>query len=315
MLTLAPVVTAAQVVRVSGRVVEDARGAPIAGATVRVTGSSDQTTDSLGRFEFKEVLPGRLVLTVMAVGYQFRSMPLGITIDTAITVEMRAQVVALDPMVVRPGRVRIRGTIVDSMTGDEILFPQVYLYPANRNVRGNIVGGFKFEKVVAGPVTIVVEASEHLPRVIELDAVRDTNLTIRLGADSVALKMISTQVRRIEGRSNGTAYTVRGYNGDVIAGQAGAVLGEFVDRSLLRSHNPARRAALSADDACVFYDDRKIPPAMLDALLPELIARVEIYHRGAMIRVYSKRYAMSLVAEEQLRPVIYIPTGLRRVCE
>ena len=47
----------------------------------------------------------------------------------------------------------------------------------------------------------------------------------------------------------------------------------------------------------------------------EIVERVEVYARGGMIRVYSKRYVMSLMGQDQLRAVLYLPIGMRPVCE
>jgi hypothetical protein len=54
---------------------------------------------------------------------------------------------------------------------------------------------------------------------------------------------------------------------------------------------------------------------MLLGIYPELVERVEVYAHGAMIRVYSKRYVMSLTGQDQLKRVLYLNIGLHPVCD
>jgi hypothetical protein len=314
-LAVLPAGAGAQTLRVSGTVVDE-RQTPIQGAVVRITGSDTaMTTGPSGTFTFGSIVAGRLILTVAAPTYELRSIALELTRDTIITVAMRTRVTMLDPMVVRPRQVRIRGTVVDSATREPILFALVSLYPGGRTTDASNIGKFTFDTVSTGPVTIVAEAMEHLPIQVPFDARRDTTLTIKLAIDSVAVRMMARQVTRLEKRSQSEPYTVRSFNRDEIARENRSTVGELVDRLMLVPNDPRRRAGRSADEACVFYDDRKIAPGMLDGMYPELVERVEIYRRGAMIRVYSKRYVMSLSGQEMLRKVVYIPVVTMTVCE
>ena len=314
-LTAVPIVASAQVVRVSGTVVDE-RQTPIQGALVRITGSDTaMTTGPSGTFSFGSVVPGGVIVTASLFGYEPRTVPLNAISDTIITIVLRSRVTTLDPMVVRPRLVRIKGTVVDSATNEPILFAYVSLFPGARTVDASNIGRFTFDTVGTGPITIVAEAMEHLPVQLQLDAKRDTTVTIRLPIDSLAVRIMQAQAARLQRRSNAEPYVVRSYDRDLIARENRSTVGELVDRMLLRPWNPRARAAQSADDACVFYDDKKIAPGMLDGMYPELVERVEVYARGAMIRVYSKRYVISLAAREMLPTVTYLATGLRPFCE
>lgn len=305
----------AQTVRLSGRVVDEAGMAPVRGATVRVTGSdTTMTTGPSGTFSFAGLLPGRMVLTVSAVGRQFKSIPLEIYADTVVDAVMRPMVVTLDPMVVRPGGIRIKGTAVDSATGEYLWFALAGLYPAEVFYEASN-GDFRFDKVAPGPVTIVVEAAEHLPAVIHFNARRDTTLRVKLAIDSVAIRMIGHQVLRLTERAASSPYVVLDYGRKDMERQRTATVGEFIDRQLFRPPGRKTRGGQSADDACVFLDDRKIAPGMLDGILSDLVERVELYRKGEMIRVYSRKYVRSLIAKDNLPKATFIPTGLRPACE
>ena len=304
-----------QIVRLSGTVVDE-RQAPIAGAIVRITGNDTaMTTGSSGTFTLGSV-PGGVILTVAAPAYELRTIALALVSDTIITVVMRSRITVLDPMVVRPRQVRLKGTVVDSATNEPILFAFVSLYPGGRTTDASNIGRFSFDTVSTGPVTIVAAAVEHLPIQLQLDARRDTTLTIRLPIDSVAVRMMEVQAKRLSKRSQSTPLPVRQFGREDITREARGTVGELVDRLNLAPPRTLRaRSVMSAGDACVFLDDRKIAPGMMDGLYPELIERVEIYQRGAMIRIYSKRYVMSLAGQDLLRGIKYIRAGTGVVCD
>lgn len=307
--------TASAQMRVSGRVLDERSGTPLSGAIVRLTGSdSTMTTGTSGTFTFASAIPGRFVLTVAAPSYEFKSVALEAYTDTIVTVVMRPRTTVLDPMVIRPRTIRVKGTVVDSLTGEPILFAQAGLFPEGRYDGVSNIGNFSFKDVPVGQTTLVFEAIEHVPIVVSFNATRDTVLHIKLPIDSVAVRMLATQSSRLAERARAVPYTTRAYNADLIAKERRSTVGELVDRMLLAPYDPRRRAALTADDACVFYDDIKVAPAMLDGMAPETVQRVEIYQHGAMIRVYSKRYVLGLLKEPLLRAVTYLPIGMRVAC-
>jgi hypothetical protein len=306
-------IASAQIARVSGRVVEEGRGTPVVNATVRLTGTNAKVTDSTGTFQFPDVVPGRYILTISSIGYRLRTVELAVARDTSIVVQLTSRVVALDTMIVRPKYLKIKGTAVDSASGDYLLQAQATLYPGSRFI-GALNGSFTFDSVAPGPVTIVVEGAEHLPVRIEFEATRDTNFRVKMGIDSISLRMLALQVMRLEKRAQSVPYTMRSFNRNLIEEHRVMSIGEFVDRKLSRAPDLRRRQLLPASAACVFVDDNKVPPAMLDGMIPELIERVEVYKGGAMIRVYTKRYVSSLAGKSRLENVMYLPIGMGISC-
>ena len=302
----------AQTARVSGRVVEDGRGTPVANATVRISGAADQVTDSLGRFSFTNVFPRRYIITVASIGYRFKTIEATIERDTTLLIAMTRRVTTLDTMVVRPRYVRIKGTAVDSATGDALMQAQATLYPEGKFV-GAMTGTFRFDSVAPGPVTIIVEGAEHLPVRVEMDVTRDTSFRVKMSVDSIALRMIAIQVRRLEKRAQSVPYQMRSYNRNLITEHRVMALGDFLAQRGVVDLD-WRRLAGGLSPGCYFVDDIKVDKAVVLMQDPQLIERVETYRKGGMIRAYTRRYVGSLIGREGLQDVRYIPTGLKGTC-
>jgi hypothetical protein len=313
LLLLGGVSASAQAVRVNGTVVNE-RLQPISGATLRLTGADSMlTTGPSGTFQFEGIFPNGMILTVSAPGFEFRSIPLSPG-NTTLTITMKSSITTLDPMIVRPKGFRVKGQVVDAKSGDALLFARVTLYPKAIAVDASNVGDFRFDSIM-GPVTIVAEAVEHLPVQVQVNPSRDTSIKIRMPTDSVAVRMVAQQVTRLHKRSLAVPHNLKYADHEMIQREARTSIADMVDKLLIRPMNRRSMNSASAEDGCVFYDDKKIPPAMLLGIYPELIERVEVYARGGMIRVYSKRYVMSLMGQDQLRKVLYLPIGTHPVCD
>jgi hypothetical protein len=314
-----PCLALAQASRVSG-VVVDERQVPVQGASVRLTGNVSQTTGATGRFQFAEVVHGRYLVTVTAIGHQMRSIDLSITSDTTLTIVLTRRSITLDTMIVRPRNIRIRGIAVDLASGDYLLQAQATLYPGGRFV-GAVNGTFTFDSVAPGPLTIVVEGAEHLPTRIELDAGGDTSVKVRLGVDSIALRMIAMQVKSLDTRSHALAMPKTVFNRDLIAREPTISIGDLITRKTYEDPIVLTKRPQSPDQGCFFLDDRKVERAVFGTIPSELVERVEIYRQTGgsasmpprMIRVYTKRYVASLPRRETLPRVVYMP-GTRVAC-
>jgi len=312
----------AQTVRISGTVVDE-RQLPIAGATVRLTGDRSTMTAANGRFDFGDAIPGRYLITVTSVGFNLKSVDLNVSRDTVLTIALSHRPVTLDTMVVRPKNLRIKATAVDSATGDFLLQAQATVYPSGKFF-GAVSGVFVFDSVAPGPTTIVFEALEHLPKRVELDLTRDTTFSIRLGVDSIALRMIAVQVGRITKRSEAIPMPTTALNRDAIQREHAMTMGDVLMR---RSYGAIDTAA------CMYVDDMRVDRAQVNLLLPELIERMELFRRGGaevpkfgsrrgernfgkvlMVRVYTRRYVAALPRQQNLPKVVYMQNGTRPIC-
>jgi hypothetical protein len=324
--------TGAQALRLSG-VVLDERQVPISGAAVRLSGGVADTTGPAGRFEFTGVVPGRYIISVAAVGFQLRSVELSIMRDTLLTLAMSRRAVMLDTLVVRPRQARIKATAIDSASGDYLLQAQATLYPGGRFASA-ASGVFVFDSVPPGPTTIFVEALEHLPVRVDLNANRDTVFIVKMGIDSVAIRMIGIQVKRLQSRSNSLPMPTKILNRDGVVREGASNLHELILRRSYEDPAEARKAFVeSPDNGCNFVDDIKVSRAVFEAMQPELVERIEIYKNVglppdmdqsakngrwdprtktqrnfgtiAMIRVYTKRYVATLPRQQVLQQIVY----------
>ncbi len=90
-------------VTISGSVVDYATGSPIPGAQVALLGSGHfEIADSLGRFGFVEVPPGRQIIETRMLGYANRTDSLTAFSNEAlgIEIELATEAIVLDPLVV-----------------------------------------------------------------------------------------------------------------------------------------------------------------------------------------------------------------------
>ena len=301
----------AQTARVAGRVTEEGRGTPVAGATVRMTGAGAQVTDSLGRFQFLDVVPGRYIITVASIGFRLQTIELAIGADTTLSIALTRRVVSLDTMIVRPRYVKIRATAVDSATGNELIQAQATLYPGGQFVATKWRAGvFTFDSVPPGPVTIIVEGLEHLPTRVDLEVDRDTSIRVAMGVDSVFLRMVAIKVEQLRKRSYAAPMRVESLNRDVIMQQGSMNLGEMLARRTFRGQlTPGDTLA-----PCEIVDEVQVVPGLIQTLLPELIERVEVYgsaRRPSVVRVYTKRYVASLLGKETVPGVFFKGQGVR----
>ena len=314
----APGAVWAQQITVTGLVVERTQASWIGGATVRLSGSPPFFTNLDGAFQFTRVTPGRHTLTVQALGYETRSIDLVVQADTALLIEMDPDPIVLDSLLVRTGNIRIRGDIRDAQTGQRVLYAQVTVRPGFSTV-GAISGRFTVKKVPIGrAVTVLVEAVEYLPARIALITEADTSLTIELEHDSIGIRLLAQKVRALEARSNSIPYRRRDIDKEEMARWAGWTIYEIVQRqiSMMSFGRPGRNRARRLDEPpCLFIDDQQqMHIAFLWGLSAGEVERVEIYDRGGMIRVYTKRFVVGL-GVKQLPSILYIKDGLGRpVC-
>lgn len=315
--TLAPRLASGQQYVVSGVVVDGSQTTIIAGAAVRLSGLPLQSTDAEGRFRFDRVAGGTYTLSVEAVGYRTRSLDLQIRSDTTLRIKLTPDPIALDTLDVAVDNIRVRGTVRDAATGAILLQgAQITRYPSGTRSSA-ISGRFTIEAVPTGqPFGILVEALEYLPMRVEFVAERDTTLDLRLEVDSVALRMIAQQVRRLEVRANSVPYSLDALGRDEIMRAGVPTVAELLRRRLPPGVIPDTPGLLERSSICVVFDDMPSSLAEVAATPPELIERIEIVgYRGRMIRVYSRRYVARLMRVRVLQPIGFMDIGLGTLCQ
>ncbi|MCJ7629802.1 MAG: carboxypeptidase regulatory-like domain-containing protein, partial [Longimicrobiales bacterium] len=297
-----PVAACAQQVTVTGMVVERTQSSWIGGATVRLSGSPSFFTNLDGAFRFTGVTPGPHTLTVEALGYQARSMGMVIQADTALLVEMDPDPILLDSLLVRAGNITIRGEILDAETGQRVLYAQVTVEPGFSTL-GAVSGQFRVPRVPVGrAVTVRVEAVEYLPVRIALITEADTSLTIELEPDPVGIRIVAEQVKKLETRFNSIPHSRSVIDREDLANYPGWTAYDIVEtrlRTVRHTSNPLGMTDGGTRAQCLFIDDVRLEHLdLLYGLMAGEVERVEIFDRGGMIRVYTKRFVVGLLGKE-----------------
>ncbi|HSK17886.1 MAG TPA: carboxypeptidase-like regulatory domain-containing protein, partial [Longimicrobiales bacterium] len=204
----------AQTVTVAGVVVEQSDSTPIAEASIRLADAPLAITDERGRFDIPGVPPGRYVLAVEALGYVAREIEVDLRADTTIHIELIPDPIDVEGLTVEG--VTIRGNLRDAESGLKLLTGRVTLQPDGRSVTTRS-GTFTLKQVARGSsVMLVAEAMEHLPTRVELFVEGDTTVDIMMGVDSVALRLLDRQARRLASRAESMPYSVNELDRDDI---------------------------------------------------------------------------------------------------
>ncbi len=253
------------------------------------------------------------MLSVEAFGYRSRSLELVLRGDTMVQLEIDPDPVVLDSVIVQTGTVTIRGRTRDAQTGSKLRDVQVTVYPGPRIV-GALNGDFTLQNMAKGqPIAILVEAIEYLPTQLELTPAKDTTLSVALEIDSVALRLIAQQAKRLQLRVQGMPMKIGALGRDEIRSTVAQSIADLIRQRVPRGVIPDRPPY--PERGCIIFDDADSSIQELVATPPQLIERVEIVgYRAEMIRVYSKKYVASLIRQHTLQPIRYMDNGLGTVC-
>ncbi|MGH7470318.1 MAG: carboxypeptidase regulatory-like domain-containing protein [Longimicrobiales bacterium] len=197
-------------VTVQGRVIERQGQNPVAGVSVNLTDRATVLTGADGRFVFRNVAPGRYVLTVQGQGYAQDEQTLVVRGDTTVLIALDVLPVRLDTLAVQARTITVTGTVRDGKTGIGLIDVDVFASP-DRRLLTDPLGRFRLNKVPAVvPFTIQVQEFGYLPHHVTVVAERDTSLRIDLQVDSVVEKMITAQKRLIVERAGPRQYKWEG---------------------------------------------------------------------------------------------------------
>ena len=197
------------------------------------------------------------MLAVDAVGYRPTVIEVNLRADTTLTVHLDPAPVRLDSIFVQARHITIRGSVRDSATGLKLLHAQATVYPGGLSA-GARSGDFTIRNVPSGDsITVIVEAVEHLPTRITFVANRDTTVDIRMGVDSVALRMLAKQVERLELRARTIPHSVDVLNADALRSSAAGTMDELLRRRLPSSMFSPRPPYQPTNDLCILYNDKQ----------------------------------------------------------
>ncbi len=291
---------------IRGRVIT-LSGSDVEGARVDLEGHGVTETSAAGSFRFERVALGEYSLRVTAIGYAPALLSFAVRGDTTVTVRLTPVGYRLDSVVVTARRIDVQGLVQDPARDLAVRDADVFTNQVPP-IRTNGQGRFRLKDVWEGsPLAVSIAAFGYLPMDTILLPADGDRYVFDLAPDPVIERMIAHQIERINQRSRGRL----------------SVLMRPLDReALLRSGGGSLREILKARYSihlrrlgCIVVDDQPLPPfisgAMLDAMNPVDIERVEVLFRGAMLRIYTRNFIRRMISRPvQLPPIVEPPPCL-----
>jgi hypothetical protein len=268
---------------------------------VRLLGRTFRITGTDGGFRFAGMAPGRLTVVVEALGCEPHQSVLTLRADTTVVFTLGERPIPLDTIVAEARTVTLRGVVVERGTGRRVIGADVFVRPVAETETG-ATGGFTVRRITPGwPLVVQVEALGLKPGHAELAPERDTTIAFELEPDPIGLKLINTQVARIQQRTASA-----GYARDVVTRAQLLVSLAATPLEVVRS-----RLRLDIDRVrCVFIDEQFQEQGIkaLELYPLDMIYRIESLGRGTMVRVYTERFVQWMIERRvTLGPVVTVP--------
>lgn len=288
--------TAQQRAVVQGRVVEfgTRNGIP---ADITVPRVGRVVAGGNGEFRLPDVPVGLHVVTVTALGYQTREVQLDVKGDTAVFIELEVAPVRVDSIVVRSRTITVRGHVFELATGKPVIDAEATI--GARMDRTNFAGNFKVTRVPGGaPVTVEVGAVALFPAQLIITADRDTTIRVGLRPDSVGQAMLDAAVKKIEERSRAVQMTRDQWDREELMR-----FPRTIEQLLLQRYG--RRVV----PTCLFVNDINMTiggAELLASYITDELERVEVFGRGSMVRLYTRRFAARKSGTTPLPPILMV---------
>jgi hypothetical protein len=276
-------------IAVGGRVIERGRSTPIAGATVEVRGVAERITDERGEFRFTDLETGTYTVRVRALGYQLLDRQLAVVADTTLTIVLDVDPVLLDSIRADARIVSLTGRVTDRTSGRAVADATVHLGP-DREAVTNLAGRFRVRRIAEGyPTAVEVSALAYLPARLTVIPEEGRSIDIALEPDSVGVRMIERQVEKLHTRVEAIATSLHAIDRATLLRTPG-----WTARDVVVSRLPYNRRI-----QCLVIDERPFLGGdvrdVLRSFLAEEIERIEILGRGAMVRVYTRRFMQQMI--------------------
>jgi hypothetical protein len=295
----------AQPVTIRGRVLESGNNTPIVGAAVTFGAAPRVLTGIDGTFRLPA---GRTqdTLTVVAFGYRTLRVGVDLRADTAITMRMELDPVALDSLLVRARYVNVGVRLTDGTTDRPVTGEAVYA-THGRSKRTNLDGRLKFDRVPTGSLLLIdvrAFAYEPVSQLLEVSE-GDTTVHIALVPDTAVTRRIAEEAARLQKRSNSLPSWSRIIEREDLLRMVPYTAAEAVK---LYAREGLSATCFTIDEARIHVEPGLIGAASwLEAYMPEEIERIEVLRGGAVLRVYTRRFIERMVrGEVTLQPLTYI---------
>lgn len=257
---------------------------PLSNASVLVQGTDLHTfTDDSGRFSIDGVPEGAQLLQVSRLGYDEEVVTVRVG-DASLEVYLEPRPLLIDGVdVTGHSEVALNGAVVDSKSGEGL--PWALLRLGDRRLQSaDDRGSFRIQGAPPGSYLLYVERLGYESVYVQISLTGGMEpIVVELEPDAIMLQGIETMVRRLEHRRDGYGF------GPVRAFDEGRLRrsGPADVESFLRSQGSVR-----AVEPRVVIDEIEVPCGLLvlTTYTLEDIHLIEIYNRGAQIRVYTQAY-------------------------
>lgn len=303
----------------TGFVVDAATGTPISGAAVRLAPAQRVAlTSPTGEFRFADPPAGFVTLSVEAFGYQ----PFGLTLDPEDVQESLRILLDPDPLLLDGLDVdvgndgRVAGRVFDARNGQSLAGVAVRVAFNGPRVPTltDPDGAFEIDRVRPGRRLIELRHLGYVPVLIPVVATSNPGaLDIPLAWDSVASARVQEEEDRLRAERRAVAnMSVRTIDRDQIASRRWLDSRDLLHRAGVwleacpTESNAASCARTGRVVAPIYLciDGREATGGVyqLDTYHPAEIHLVEVFGRGAMVRVTTVTHLEDLAASGRRRP-------------
>lgn len=277
-LVALPVVSAAQITRAGGIVVDSVTGQPIEGALVTLSGNGyGQSVSSHedGSFRFTKVTPGTYTLTARRLGYARLQMQIPIE-DNGVRINVSlVRIITLDTVVARPGT-GIGGQVGTLNSLLPIRDAEVAVVGIGGRVRTDSSG--RFFVPLRSPGTYVVRArtAGYEPVALSVFVPRDSTARLMLLMDTASAP--KSNAHEIAWQEFNDRARMRGSKSAIVSHAELARTGEagLLD-ALRRAPSVSTKQLQFGQTVCVFVDGRPAAGIPLRLWDVEQVEAVEVY--------------------------------------
>ncbi|MCG6954641.1 MAG: carboxypeptidase-like regulatory domain-containing protein [Gemmatimonadetes bacterium] len=294
---------------VDGRVVSAATRVGVPGIDVVMVGHRLVITDAQGRFRISNVPPGSHTLIARGLGYATTEVPIYVTRDTTVLIQVGVAPIELDTLTVRApkSRARIRGRVRDAKLDTWLMDADVRGTPDLEDDTDPL-GRFDLGKVpTLKPLTVRVTSFGFLPVSVTFEPVRDTTLEFALRPDPIAQRMIDRQKERIDARLESRRY------GPTPVLDRDELVSKYRNHGTILDVLKLRLGSRQFSRiACIIVDESRFNKWRLQALWMDQIERVEIFEMSTFahplaVRIYTRDFIKDMIrGQKKLVPRRYV---------
>lgn len=283
----------------------------VGNARIELEGHGSTLTTEQGAFRFDNVTVGAYRLRIDAFGFASVSRVLIVEGDLVESFVLDVAPFILDSIVVEARSIELEGRVRDPV--DDISLVDVDVFSTQQpatQTRPN--GNFSLDVYEGVPVGLSIRSFGYQPLDTVITPMEDDDRHIfHLRPDSTALRLIDSQIARIEERSgNRLAFLMRPMDRRALTRWGNMTLVDMLPRQYPFTYKRV---------SCMILDEEPLTPwtmeSSLETILVREVERIEFLFDGAMMRVYTRRFMLKMLATgNELRRPVYVSVVIPPVC-